>query len=520
MDMVKAKTPAARHGVGRGEYESSEGLSRTSFQPLHNARTRHSRVRKPVSQNRSVYLGTKLVAPASLEAVRDSDFATVDPGRSVEIHTDSRTLKPPWLDTLSLLPPLLGRSSLPMSALRVHAPKSRVALYQNLVSCLQGGQYSPALSALLDYHSSFDPEIRSTRSFNLLLALAIKQTSFGVAWELLDQMKRESVASNFETRKLLLRLLVRTGRWDEAWRVVSEADAATEGTISLWLELFDMPKRGALRDSKLAPLHEYNDSSELSSLHADRYQFLLRKLPYILSHLHIGKPIRLVGAIVRALMYLKHHRLALQLVTDYLRGLPGPVDAMANAQCLSLVHLLLVPLAHDRLGTLAAHRVARKVLAVALEEMPGLKPNSTTLYLLLASLKNTRMCGTRALRLTRQFTRQWGEAIADRRVWRRVAALAVKEGRFGIFNNVILQENRREYVRRIWSLSVEVNGGRGPAVPDHSGLPLVRNKNKTLQPKRGKEGWKWRLLRRRFARIKAGTVARSAPSPHVHTLSI
>ncbi|KAI6162123.1 hypothetical protein EDD17DRAFT_1437178, partial [Pisolithus thermaeus] len=139
------------------------------------------------------------------------------------------------------------------------APASQKSLYQNLLRLALSSSHS--IKTAMNYHFHCPKAFRSARSYNFLINLAIRHAAFGTAMRLLLTMREELIPPNMETWKLIVRWLVRTGRWDEAQVRVSHVTRRLPGRqpetsnetyphtipLPLWLELFGSQKRGALR---------------------------------------------------------------------------------------------------------------------------------------------------------------------------------------------------------------------------------------------------------------------------------
>ncbi|EGO04484.1 hypothetical protein SERLA73DRAFT_173810 [Serpula lacrymans var. lacrymans S7.3] len=208
----------------------------------------HRQAIRARSRIKAPTVGVSSINPNSL---LEYDMKWEDPGRSYISyeHHFSSCLPLTWVppDTLKTVQQRF-----------LFAQASPLSFYQNLL-VISSCQQSP-LSAAIKYHS-FPPctssALRSTRSYNLLIRLALRHASLGTAWQLFSTMRAEGVQGNLETWKLSVRWLVRTGQWEEAWHRVNRIVASQTWAVSsykaynqrlllpIWLEFFGTPKRGS-----------------------------------------------------------------------------------------------------------------------------------------------------------------------------------------------------------------------------------------------------------------------------------
>jgi hypothetical protein len=276
-----------------------------------------------------------------------------------------------------------------------------------------------SIQSLVSYHNTF-PDQQSSRSYNLLLRLAIRHSAFGTAHALIQSMRASRMPEDQTTWKLCVRLLVREGRWSDAYNLVynlpkylSRTQSVSDDIpISVWVELLGTVKRkmfrdpGRLRDPGMCTLA--------------RYQHVMRRLPKLGVSSMDTPPPQVVYASVTALLRMQEREAARQLTSRFL-----PLDPKGLG--LRLLHLHVAP--EPRICSLKTFYRALRDLQGFRALCPELVPNSNTLYLLLGHLKRVKGCATIGHKLVRGFRRQWGDSVVSLGVERRSLALAVKEKR-------------------------------------------------------------------------------------------
>ncbi|KAJ4484803.1 hypothetical protein C8J55DRAFT_29144 [Lentinula edodes] len=274
---------------------------------------------------------------------------------------------------------------------------SRAILYRNLtrLSC----RIPPVtLPQLMDYHD-LHPQTQSTRSYNFLIGMAIRTASF-------------------ETHKLVIRWQIRIGAWDAAWqtltasRVLQSTNDGNDGAgwpDSLWLEFFGSLKRRSIR-RKGVVMEEPNG-------------------PFVVYAQ------RVIHSIAYILLQLQEQEQALRLVQTYFSYLPAQITPKFSEQCLDIIHILVVFGSRSR-GLKKFHE-HRKILTSLLAYHPSFRPTSTTLFLLLGSLRGALRSGALASECLASFKRRWGAGIEDHRVRLRIASLALKQGRLDISSDIL-----------------------------------------------------------------------------------
>jgi hypothetical protein len=397
-------------------------------------------------------------------------------------------------------------------------PRSRTMLYRQLMYIISHRtSATPSPAVLIAYHSHFPTSLslRSCRSYNLLLSLALRHASFAHVKLLLEQMHQEGIKGNLETWKLGVRWLVRTGKWDQAWRHVNGTLNGERPLIShypherapllVWLELFGTTKKRAFRKRTGRALQHPIDASKGEiDMHLSRYRMLMQEFPALVQASQALTPLeftnqtpRTVYLLVQMMLRTEKRDYALSMTRSYLKSLP---EKMNNDRCLrkciDLVHLHIIWRSPQ--WGVKAHHAARKNVVGLLALHPALRPNSTTTLLLLSSLQRAKKCATVGWKFISRFRRRWGESVVDRRVRRRIASFALKEGRLDILKALEAVERISDAARSMWTSEEAVRGRRERKNnPTRKSFMLPDRK---IYPGKGAEERRWRILRQRFRR--------------------
>ncbi|KAH7913032.1 hypothetical protein BJ138DRAFT_1082521 [Hygrophoropsis aurantiaca] len=466
--------------------------------------------------------GVHPLNPASLS---EHDTSWQDPGRTFSDNYQTYFQQP----YLSIdFHPIQTLSFPPLTI-----PTSRESLYQNLLDIIT---YQPAsLSTLLRYHSQNFTSFRtfhSTRSFNLLISLALRHAALGTAGRLFNQMRAEEIPGNLETWKLSVRWLVRTGRGQEAWRrvtrimknrnwkeVIGLSFHGQKGIpLPIWLEFLGSMKRGALRKpikkhSRRAKQGWVNSSLtyrillEPPGIHPTnpdiaRHHTLVKYFPSLTSHEYAQLHPKTVYHIVHAMIRLGNRQNALQTTRNYFSSLPRRLTHNRRRAILDIIHLHIR--ADSNRSSLTHHFASRRVLYSLLDMRKDIRPSPTTLFLLLGTLRTCKRCATIAWQCLRIFRRRWGSSVESSMVRRRITRFALKEGRFDISSNMIKTEQEAQTTRMAWRTQRDLLGGSSPrAFPR-----LLQRPYQQLFGKRGAENRRWQMLRNKIIRTEkeAGSV--------------
>ncbi|KAG1864282.1 hypothetical protein DFJ58DRAFT_680710 [Suillus subalutaceus] len=469
------QSAAARAWTRRTKYHGSllpdekrAGMSRKS-------RSDESFLRQPQTPRRG-----QCVIPIDPNSISTREASWKDSGRAEPVYIPN----PPSESATFVSVHSLTAAPIP----HLPIPTSCEMFYQNL---LDMHNYShSSLTALVNYHFSNPRDtrlLRSTRSFNFLVSLALRQAAFGTAARLLNAMKAESVRPNLETWKLTVRWLVRTGRWDEALRRVERVMKREEWPeelglrcghqgglpLPLWMEFFGSLKRGALRRWVKIPQRRgepgwksasfrcvvLQSSTVSGPVQVARYHSLMNMFP-LASPEYSQLPPRAVFFIAEAMIQLGDRVKALESTSLYFQTLPRRLNRRQQHAVLDIIHL------HIRAVTeksgLARHFAQRRVISHLLSAHPGIRPSSKTLFLTLASLRSCKQCGTLAMKCLKVFRTRWGPRTESSVVRRRIATLSIKEGRLDIAA-VMLESERTLYLQKqLWRTQRDITGGPSP----------------------------------------------------------
>ncbi|CCM04187.1 uncharacterized protein FIBRA_06350 [Fibroporia radiculosa] len=134
---------------------------------------------------------------------------------------------------------------------------------------------------------------------------------------------------------------------------------------------------------------------------------------------------------------------------------------------------------------------------------PTLEPDATTVFRLMRPLKRAVRSGDLGLGLVQSFVRRWGLRVVDDRVRRRLASLAIKQANSRLALDVVRSQEVVEQVQA--EMAAENVLLHDVAHGTLSGQPAQRGELLRFG-RRAREGWHWRLVRRRLwrARMAAG----------------
>ncbi|KAG8219744.1 hypothetical protein J3R82DRAFT_715 [Butyriboletus roseoflavus] len=418
-------------------------------------------------------------------------------------------------------------------------PTSPQSLYRNLLLMTSNPPFS--ISEAIDYYFDWPKSLHSTKSFNLLISLALRSASFAPVTRLFSAMRTESIPANLETWRLHVRWFVRTGRWNDAWECVLEITRKQNVTtkfpanpipLPLWLELFGVQKRGALRHWVITD-HKPNlaDGCGLTSEAVSRAgrntspdagledvqesrldagvgdaansTSLLRKqlVPYPCQRFKLSQyralmqvsPLpdqvqiipRTILIITQTMYQVGQRKLALSTALSYVKSLPPRLRRCDRRRVLDLVNLHLSMVTRHRKPGLKQHFTQRRTLRKFLHARPELTPSSRTLFLLLGPLRSCRRSGTLAMQCLHLFEKRWGPRVQSRLVRRRVASFALKEGRLDIVEAMMRLE---------WRCRVS---------DDTFPRTLYASRRRpwqTLFSRRGAENRRWHLIEEKYRR--------------------
>ena len=402
------------------------------------------------SYSRRKPLKLKNVSFVDPECLTEDDVLHTEPGKDYEAHL------PVELNDNSLPLPYIQSGPMEGSPIgQLEMPTSSISLYRNLLTLVYHHRPSTPLPNLTSYYHYNSKDYRSTPSYNFLISLAIRHASFGTARKLINAMKRDGLKADLETWKLKVRLMVRCGRWDEAWRTVLADVKNTEWMrdmglshagipLVIWIEFFMTKKYGSIRQwARKGLVKETLGRRETDETCVDTHRLgvLMMHSPTLTRDQYAAIPPRAAYFIVWAMLRMGHLDDARNMTRSYLTGLPAKLDDKQVRAALDTIHLHIVFGIKER-DALAAHRSARQWVEEFLSMHGDLHPNARTLFLLLRPLKRSPYAGTHARRAVNAFCRQWGDELESVNVRRRIVEFAIKQDNARLVNRELTRGRR------------------------------------------------------------------------------
>lgn len=495
---------------------SSSSLQRLSFR-AHISHKQAEYANDHVGANRS-YIGKgkqrvkkterELVQPIQADHLSYSDIDIIDPGRCSQIETE--------LDlTADALPTIDSRPIQPFLLPQLRIPTSRNALYDNIIALMARNRTTPSsLQTLVFYHSHhLCRAFQSARSFNLLVSLAIRHTAYGTAKNLLSQMQ-DCIPCNLETWKLKVRLMIRTGKWDLAWRSIVDSMqderwrqqmglTSRQGDgmpLAIWLEFLTNMKKGAIRQwtESGMRLSGYGDEAkDVRSLETKRLNLLMKFSPSLTANEYTRMPARAVFFIVWNMLRAGHIADAQDMTKSYLGGLPPELSPKDVRESLDIIHLH-IPWGSNKARPLQEHYHARRVVESFLDMHKHVKPDANTLFLLLRSLRRTTYSGTLAKQTANAFARKWGLRVGSERVRRRIATFAIKEGNVRLAENELCQQRQSHLQHSTYATQTDASG----SAPETMYRDVIRPPLRKTYTRGIMEVQRWRLIERKVQHMK------------------
>ncbi|KAF9481028.1 hypothetical protein BDN70DRAFT_931262 [Pholiota conissans] len=395
----------------------------------------------------------------------------------------------------------------PRMSSTLQVPSSPTSLHRNILYLTNVASPTPRLPVLVDYHAHYS-KWQSIASFNLLISLAIRNQSYGISHRLLNDLSLSNLTKTVETYQLEVRNFIHQGLWNKAWMYVQDLkdsgqlpakknDGIKEIPFPIWLEFFRPIKKPRIRkrliydsEGKLAERY-FEEVLETKENMKARQRLLSQYRPRSMPPLSRTTP-HAVYCIVQLLIRSGDTDRALKLTQAFFRAIPKSLTHSHIRWCLEIIHAHMVSCSAK--NGLPRFYEARRTMISLLKLHRSLRPNSKTLYLILAPLQRAKICGTKAWKTLAKFKAEWGPFVEDRRVQRRVADLALKEGRMDIVKKITDMERTERY-RRQRILSEDQMTRRIYHIRQR--LWQVRLPQQQVYSRNGKEARLWYRLRAR-----------------------
>ncbi|KLO13982.1 hypothetical protein SCHPADRAFT_939976 [Schizopora paradoxa] len=394
--------------------------------------------------------------------------------------------------------PIVTRST---DAPRLFHPTTSSGLLRKIIQ-ITSFKPLPNFSRLLKFHDGY-PHLHSTKTFNYLIQFAIRHTDYTTAATLLQRVLQSGLRFDTETRILHVRLLIRTDKMASALKMIQrDISNGLEVPPELWIELLGYAEPSRSGNGGVNDDNTSKSNGNLVKLHLpeDRSMEwkgrLLASLSRTCLHIEDTRVLdRFVFFAVQLLLRQSDKQAAQSLTKEWLAKLPPRLNKPRSQRSLNILHLHL---AHSDMG-IKGHLIAREFLKEFLQLCPTIEPNSSTLFLLLRSLKRSCVNGTAiALSLVYSFQEKWSSSTVDRRVRRRIVAIALKEGKLDVARRWLRVEERLTRAQDNEALVRQVAGVQQPRSPENTKkLPMRR-----FMVGQEAENRKWTWVRRRYARTR------------------
>jgi len=361
---------------------------------------------------------------------------------------------------------------------RRRPPKPTItSLYQELPSSPTNKSPTLGFQVLHAYHARF-PALQTHQSFRVLAEIAINEAKFEAVRHLWIEMDRKGILSNWDSLDdggislwaVWVRWMVRQGRWTEAWNMaqrwrtkmakLSASELASEGLPhAIWIEFLGKAHKSADRPSPSGsgsrrrdcltdegPLDAQNlvGTGELGL--EEQHKLLMCQPPHRNHSQFTNVRPRTIYALVRARLRLGDREWSMSVIRNWFERMgseKAKTDTKGDRACLRLLHLYLAlafPLPSGQRaagsGVPKGFALVREMEAVVNELIklnPRVKPNSTTILLLLRHLRSTAKCAENGVRLVTRYRRLYGDGVDDERVWLRLASFAIKQNNPTVF---------------------------------------------------------------------------------------
>ncbi|EJD55542.1 hypothetical protein AURDEDRAFT_179284 [Auricularia subglabra TFB-10046 SS5] len=347
--------------------------------------------------------------------------------------------------------PEMARPTERPSAKVQRAPRSPAQLYQRLLDLTNGLLHRthprppPSIQTLVEYHDRYSA-LNSTKSYNVLMEYAIRHTDFGAAYRLITRMRKHAAQAlpNLETEVLTVRLLVRVGRWDEAWaRCWHEGGAtyrwARTHPFPFWLEFFAFVSPaipwGRARFFKV----DRDRSVESAQLRK-----LLEHIPRLTGLDFDHAPPRLIAALVFRLLTADRRDTALDIARGFLRGLPPTLHAETNRDAVRIIDLFASFGYESKLPWAKVRDTFNELMKLH----PDLRPGPASIAPVIRTLRYEQNGGRRALAFLKAARARWGTRVEDATVRRVIAKMAFHNDRRDIVYAMFKGQDHYKMYRR------------------------------------------------------------------------
>ena len=338
----------------------------------------------------------------------------------------------------------------------------------------------PALNfETLHAHHARSAAFQTHQSFRVLVEIAINEAKFGAARRLWISMDRKGMLSDWDSLDdggvslwaVWARWMVRRGKWAEAWKTaqrwrtkmakLSASELASEGLPhAIWIEFLgkahksvDRPpssRSGSQKRSRLTDGRPPNAPNILKGrgMGLEEQHALLMRQPPHLNHSQMTnvRP-RTIYALVRARLRLGDRKWSMIAIRHWFLRMgsrEAVTDIKGNRACLRLLHLYLAlafPLSNGQRSAVQKGSSSVREMEAVVNELvklnPRVKPNSTTVLLLLRHLRSTAKCADNGARLVARYKRLYGDGVDDERVRLRLARLAIKQNNPAVFRRAL-----------------------------------------------------------------------------------
>ncbi|KAL1685787.1 hypothetical protein GGG16DRAFT_65604 [Schizophyllum commune] len=318
-------------------------------------------------------------------------------------------------------------------------PTNRQSFLENIYTlCARG----TPLPSLLDYHDAHKL-YQSRASLHILLQKAIRERAFGSIIWLVRAMRNAGIPVD---PHLAVRALVKSGYWERAWALAQEHAGRPPDEVALtqaevppeiWREFLRALHIDSLR-LRVRRRLQRRDMADPPPLQARQWlEHVPAYIPHNLSRLHPVDTYRLVQALILA----DRRRQGVQLAIAYFKSLGPDLAPSRVRHCIDIVNLI-VAFAFPWRGLRQFHQ-ANTAAQLLVSLHPSLRPTSSTLFLLLRSLKRAKRCGTIAMSALQFYARHWGDGVIDPRVRRRAISLCIKEKRWDLVRALLTEQRAR-----------------------------------------------------------------------------